>query len=43
LGSPNGSYVGDTRITESHPLRHGVLIRIGDRSWTFEVLETPRV
>jgi hypothetical protein len=38
LGGPNGSYVADVRIVDSHLLRHGDVIRIGDRSWTFEVL-----
>ena len=39
LGSPNGTYVADVRIVDSHLLHHGDLVRIGDRSWTFELLE----
>jgi TIR domain/FHA domain len=41
LGGPNGTYVGDVRIVDSHLLGHSDLIRIGDRSWTFELIELP--
>jgi TIR domain/FHA domain len=41
LGGPNGTYVADVRIVDSHLLHHGDLVRIGDRSWTFELLEFP--
>lgn len=41
LGSPNGTYVADVRICDSHLLHHGDLVRFGDRSWTFELLEFP--
>ena len=41
LGGPNGTYVADGRIVESHLLHHGDLVRVGDRSWTFELLESP--
>jgi hypothetical protein len=41
LGSANGTCVADVRIVDSHLLQHGDLVRIGDRSWTFELLEFP--
>jgi hypothetical protein len=41
LGSPNGTYVAEVRILDSHLLRHGDLVRVGDRSWTFEVIDLP--
>ena len=40
LGGPNGTYVADVRIVDSHLLHHGDLVRVGDRSWTFELLES---
>ena len=42
LGGPNGTYVADVRIVDSHLLHHGDLVRVGDRSWTFELLEFPQ-
>ena len=42
LGSPNGTYVADVRIVDSHLLQHGDLVRVGDRSWTFELLDFPQ-
>jgi hypothetical protein len=41
LGGPNGTYVADVRIVDSHLLHHGDLVRVGDQSWTFELLEFP--
>jgi pSer/pThr/pTyr-binding forkhead associated (FHA) protein len=41
LGGPNGTYVADVRISDSHLLHHGDLVRVGDRSWTFELVEFP--
>jgi TIR domain/FHA domain len=41
LGGPNGTYVADVRIVDSHLLHHGDLVRVGDRSWTFELLKSP--
>jgi hypothetical protein len=38
LGSANGTYVGDVRIVDSHLLHDGDCIRVGDQSWTFELL-----
>jgi FHA domain-containing protein/TIR domain-containing protein len=39
LGSSNGSFVGDTKVLESHLLSAGDEIRIGEQSWTFEPLD----
>jgi hypothetical protein len=39
LGSSNGSFVGETKVLESHLLTAGDEIRIGEQSWTFEPLE----
>lgn len=38
LGSANGTYVEEARIIDSHLLHDGDRIRIGDQSWTFELL-----
>lgn len=38
LGSANGTYVGEVRIVDSHLLQDGDCIRVGDQSWTFELL-----
>lgn len=40
LGSANGTFVAGTRVTDNRVLGHGDLIRVSDRSWTFELLES---
>jgi hypothetical protein len=42
LGSANGTYVGEVRIVDSHLLQDGDVVRVGDRSWTFELLDVPK-